>query len=94
MGPAAAAPAPSPNAAVVRSTPPAEPPPAPSRLALPEPLLTKEQVAVHCQVCLRTVDAWMKRGALKFRKLGKSVRFRPSDVEAHLATFYGGRTSQ
>src|SRR4051812_41851221 len=46
-----------------------------------EPLLSKEEVAAHCQVSLRTVDYWMKRGALKFLKLGFRVRFSLSDVE-------------
>jgi excisionase family DNA binding protein len=33
----------------------------------------------------RTVDDWMKRGLLPYYKVGHAVRFKWSEVEAHLA---------
>ena len=33
----------------------------------------------------RTIDDWMKRGLLPYYKVGRSVRFKWSEVEAHLA---------
>src|SRR5262245_35527024 len=49
---------------------------------LGERMLTKEQVAQHFQVCLRTIDNWMKRGHLPYYKIGYVVRFKLSEVEA------------
>jgi excisionase family DNA binding protein len=43
-------------------------------------LLTKEGIARHLQIGPRTVDDWMRKGRIPFLKIGKSVRFRLSDV--------------
>ena len=53
--------------------------------ALPEGFITKVEVAKRLNKTLRTVDNWMKRGLLPYFKIGRSVSFRWSDVEAHLA---------
>ncbi len=50
-----------------------------------EELLTKAQIAVKLQITQRTVDNFMARGILPYFKLGeRMVRFRLSDVQAHL----------
>jgi len=50
-----------------------------------EEFLTKSQIAVKLQVTGRTVDNFMARGILPYFKFGqRMVRFRFSDVQAHL----------
>ena len=46
-------------------------------------LLTKSHVASMCQVTLRTVDRWMQCGALVYYKIGRTVRFRLTDLQEH-----------
>ena len=53
--------------------------------ALPEGFITKAEVAKRLNKTLRTVDNWMKRGLLPYFKIGRSVAFKWSDVETHLA---------
>lgn len=53
--------------------------------ALPEGFINKTEVAKRLNKTLRTVDNWMKRGLLPYYKIGRSVVFKWSDVEAHLA---------
>ena len=48
-----------------------------------EKLLTKAQVAQLCQVTERTIDAWMRNGSVVFYKIGRTVRFRWTDLQAH-----------
>ena len=50
-----------------------------------EPFINKEEVAARLGKTLRTVDNWMQRGLLPYYKIGRSVAFKWSDVEAHLA---------
>ena len=50
-----------------------------------EPFINKEEVAARLGKTLRTVDNWMQRGLLPYFKIGRSVSFKWSDVEAHLA---------
>ena len=50
-----------------------------------EPFINKEEVARRLGKTLRTVDNWMSRGLLPYYKIGRSVEFKWSDVEAHLA---------
>lgn len=52
---------------------------------LPEPFIDKGEVGRRTQMRPRTIDDWMKRGLLPYYKLGRSVRFKWSEVEAHLA---------
>jgi excisionase family DNA binding protein len=47
-------------------------------------LLTKVELAQRLRIDPRTVNIWMKRGRLPYLKLGKSLRFRWSDVDAAL----------
>ncbi len=51
----------------------------------PEAFLNKPEVSRRLQIPLRTLDHWMKRGVLPYYKLGRSVRFKWSEVERHLA---------
>jgi excisionase family DNA binding protein len=56
-------------------------PPVPTSVAPYDPILTKRQLAAHMQVSLRTVQNWMEKGSLPYYKIGKTVRFRLSDVK-------------
>lgn len=46
--------------------------------------LTKREVAERLRKKIRTIDNWMKRGILPYYKLGRTVSFKWSDVQAHL----------
>ena len=50
-----------------------------------EPFIGKQEVMQRLNKTLRTVDNWMKRGILPYYKIGRSVEFKWSEVEAHLA---------
>lgn len=52
---------------------------------LPERFIGKADVAQRLNKTLRTVDNWMQRGILPYYKIGRSVEFKWSEVEAHLA---------
>ena len=45
-------------------------------------LLTKSQVAKRLAVCERTIDNLMRSKSLAFVRIGRAIRFEPSDVEA------------
>ena len=49
-----------------------------------ERLTTKAEVASFFQVNVRTVERWMTKGYLPYRKLGNQVRFRMGDLLAQL----------
>jgi excisionase family DNA binding protein len=49
-----------------------------------EGFIDKVEVAKRLQKKLRTVDNWMQRGLLPYYKIGRSVSFKWSEVEAHL----------
>jgi excisionase family DNA binding protein len=70
--------------------PPCRPPlPDSQPLATSEPIelfINKLEVGRRTGMRPRTIDAWMKRGLLPYYKLGRSVRFKWSEVEAHLAS--------
>jgi excisionase family DNA binding protein len=53
--------------------------------AQPEGYIGKPEVALRLNKTLRTVDNWMQRGLLPYYKIGRSVVFKWSDVESHLA---------
>ena len=53
-----------------------------------EPYIDKAEVGRRLGMRPRTVDDWIKRGILVHYKLNRSVRFRWSEVEAHLAANY------
>ena len=50
-----------------------------------EPYIDKGEVGLRTQMRPRTIDDWMKRGLLPYYKVGRSVRFKWSEVEAHLS---------
>jgi len=58
-------------------------PPPPSELAV-EPFIDKREVARRLNKTVRTADNWMRRGLLPYYKIGRSVSFKWSEVEAHL----------
>jgi excisionase family DNA binding protein len=37
--------------------------------------LTKSQIAERLKVTTRTIDAWMQKGLIPYRKIGRTVRF-------------------
>lgn len=47
-------------------------------------LLTKTEVAAYAQCTTRCIDNWMKLGYLPYFKIGRTVRFKVSDVDAYL----------
>jgi len=56
-------------------------------------LLTKEKIADHYGIGLRTVNAWMKKRILPYLKIGRVVRFNLADCDAALSKFkVGGRS--
>jgi excisionase family DNA binding protein len=50
-----------------------------------EGFISKPEVAKRLGKTLRTVDNWMNRGLLPYYKIGRSVNFRWSEVQHHLA---------
>ena len=56
----------------------------PWTLAWENEYLTKREVAERLRKKIRTIDNWMKRGILPYYKLGRTVSFKWSDVQAHL----------
>ena len=47
-------------------------------------LLTKAEVAAYAQCTTRCIDNWMRFGYLPYFKIGRTVRFKISDVDAYL----------
>jgi excisionase family DNA binding protein len=54
-------------------------------------LLTKREVATICGVCQRTVDYWINKKAIAYIKIGGTVRFLRSDLDAFIQTNRIGR---
>jgi excisionase family DNA binding protein len=50
-------------------------------------LLRKKELAQQLAISKRTLDVWMQKGRISFLKVGRSVRFRLSDVLEKLQTF-------
>jgi excisionase family DNA binding protein len=46
--------------------------------------ITKKEMAVRMKVTPRTIDAWMAKGLVPYRKIGRTVRFDWSEVREHL----------
>ena len=61
--------------------------PAESPAAAPalEVYINKRELARRTQMRPRTIDDWMKRGLVPYYKVGRSVRFKWSEIEACLA---------
>jgi len=51
----------------------------------PEGFIGKAEVARRLNKTLRTVDNWMQQGILPYYKIGRSVEFKWSEIEVHLA---------
>ena len=65
---------------------PAIRPAAPAAPVAPvESFIDKAEVGKRLAMKPRTIDDWMKRGLLPFYKMGRAVRFKWSEVEAHLS---------
>jgi excisionase family DNA binding protein len=50
-------------------------------------LLRKRELAEKLAISKRTLDVWMQKGRIPFLKVGRSVRFRLSDVLEKLQSF-------
>ena len=50
-------------------------------------LLTENKLSEHLMICRRQLYNWRMAGLIPYLKIGKAVRFRPSDVEAALEKF-------
>ncbi len=50
-----------------------------------ESFIGKAEVGKRLAMKPRTIDAWMNCGLLPFYKMGRAVRFKWSEVEAHLS---------
>ncbi len=47
-------------------------------------LLTKAEVAAYAQCTTRCIDNWMKLGYIPYFKIGRTVRFKVTDIDAYL----------
>jgi excisionase family DNA binding protein len=55
----------------------------------PEPTyLDKKQAANLLQVSERTLNSWMQRGLVSYLRIGRTIRFRKSDLELNTGVFY------
>lgn len=62
-----------------------------------EKYLTLEQVAQHYQVSLSTIRSWVRTGVIpadKYVKVGKTFRFRISEVDAALRAYNQAKQSK
>jgi excisionase family DNA binding protein len=60
-----------------------------------QPLLTQEEAADLLKLSVRTIERLrVSGGGPKFLKIRNSVRYRPADVEAWLASRVVGSTSE
>ena len=50
-------------------------------------LLTEQKLSEHLMICRRQLYNWRMAGLIPYLKIGKAVRFRPSDVQAALEKF-------
>jgi excisionase family DNA binding protein len=72
------------------------PAPAPARPPAPEPepYIDKKEAARRLGIKTRTLDDWMRRRLIVYYKVGRSCRFKWSEIERHLAETcrVGGRS--
>ena len=54
----------------------------------PEPYINKAEVARRLGKEVRTIDNWMRQGKIPYFKIGRSVNFKWSDVDAYMQTNY------
>ena len=50
-------------------------------------LFTEKELSVYLRICRRQLYNWRMAGLIPYLKLGKAVRFRPTDVQAALEKF-------
>jgi excisionase family DNA binding protein len=50
----------------------------------PEPYINKTEVARRLGKEVRTIDNWMRQGQIPYFKIGRSVNFKWSDVDAFM----------
>jgi excisionase family DNA binding protein len=50
-------------------------------------LFRKKELAQQLAISKRTLDVWMQKGRIPFLKVGRSVRFRLSDVLEKLQSY-------
>lgn len=53
--------------------------------------MTKSQTAAFLQVSTRTLDNWMRQRLVPYLRIGRTIRFRRSDLEGNLGTLIGRR---
>ena len=58
-----------------------------------EPLLTESALAELLGVSARTIRAWLSDRALPCYRIGRTVRFRASEIERWLRQFHQGRAA-
>jgi excisionase family DNA binding protein len=58
--------------------------PAAAVVADADGVLTREEIAEHLKISLRTVEEWQRKGIIPFIKVGKIVLFHWPDVVEHL----------
>jgi excisionase family DNA binding protein len=59
----------------------------PTTLSQRHSLWTREDVANHYRVSIRTVGEWIAARRIPFLRIGRAVRFRPESVEKALEKF-------
>ena len=52
--------------------------------APPSPKHTRQQIAIHCSLSVRTIDELTHNGTLPHYKIGKSVRYDLAEVQEAL----------
>jgi excisionase family DNA binding protein len=50
-----------------------------------QPYMTKPEIAKFLRISVRTLDVWLSRGLLPYRKISRSVRFSLPEVEQAIA---------
>ncbi len=50
--------------------------------------LTKIEVAQLFQLSTRTIDSWITQGRLPYYRIGRTIRFRRSDIREYLDRHY------
>ncbi len=61
---------------------------APMEATVSEGFLTKREVAELLGRSVRTIEDWMQRRIIPFYRVGRAVRFRWSEIQAHFAARY------
>ena len=70
-------------------------PVAPTQAALVQIYLTEQQLAARWAISVKTLQLWRTQGiGVKFCKLGRSVRYKLSEIEAYEAAQERASTSQ